>query len=80
MIAVVPFSARNWRWIASSSSRWWTVTPGASATPAYLAGSSVTMTSFATPSATSVCMICGTEWPSGRSPTRWPPVIATASL
>jgi hypothetical protein len=25
-------------------------------------------------------MICSTEWPSGRSPTCWPPVMATASL
>ena len=38
------------------------------------------MTSLPTPSESRLFMICSTEWPSGRSPTRWPPVMATASL
>ena len=80
MMAVQPLRVRNSRWMRSSSSRWCTVTPSASGTPSYLAGSSVTMTSLATPSDLRLFMICSTEWPSGRSPTRWPPVMATASL
>jgi hypothetical protein len=32
------------------------------------------------PSARMFCAICSTDRPSGRSPTGWPPVIATASL
>ena len=80
MITVVPSTSRSSRWIASSSSRWCTVTPGDSATPWYFSGWSLTITSFLTPSDTRLAMICSTEWPSGRSPTRWPPVIATASL
>jgi hypothetical protein len=53
---------------------------GRPCTPAYFSGSSVTMVIFCAPSARRLCAICSTEWPSGRSPTGWPPVMATASL
>ena len=79
-VAVVPVISRSSRWMRSSSSRWCTVTPASSATPAYFSGSSVTMTSFFTPSLVRLYWICSTEWPSARSPTCWPPVMATASL
>ena len=50
-------------------------------TPSYFSGSSVTITSLRDAlGRAGSCMICSTEWPSGRSPTCWPPVIATASL
>ena len=58
------------------------VVPGAPLvpTPSYLSGSSVTMTMRRAPSARMLWAIWITEWPSGVSPTRWPPVMATASL
>jgi hypothetical protein len=50
-------------------------------TLAYFSGSSVTMVIFTAPSARMLCGdLAATLWPSGRSPTCWPPVMATASL
>jgi hypothetical protein len=49
-------------------------------TPSYFSGSSVTIMIFTAPSARMLCAIWITECPSGRSPTCWPPVMATASL
>ena len=80
MMAVTPSISRSSRWMRSSSSRWCTVMPGSSAAPWYFSGWSVTITTFFTPSATMLFWICMTLWPSARSPTCWPPVIATASL
>ncbi len=53
---------------------------GRPCTDAYFSGSSVTMVIFTAPSARMLCAICTTLCPSGRSPTCWPPVMATASL
>ena len=48
--------------------------------PSYFSGSSVTMQILAAPSARMFCAIWITDSPSGRSPSCWPPVMATASL
>jgi hypothetical protein len=60
----------------------------ATAQLAYFSGSSVTMLIFCAPSARMLFAICTTLWPEAdrlpsapwRSPTNWPPVMATASL
>ena len=80
-MTVQPGISRNAFCTSSSSSRWWTVTLGASrarvSCTSYFSGSSVTTTTLAAPSASSSRVISGTFIvPS----TGWPPVIATASL
>ena len=78
MIAVTPGCSRNSFCTASRSSRWRMVTPGAQgAVTGYFSGSSVTTTTFLTPSPWIWrLIIAGSSGPS----TGWPPVMATASL